>query len=75
MTLIPRRVGDQVAARVVGVQLGAAGAGAALVPAGVGLLLQAAGTALLAPCLVVGGAVMAALHLAVAALMRDGPQR
>lgn len=56
-------------------QLGAAGAGAALVPAGVGLLLLAAGTALLARCLVVGGAVMAALHLAVAALMRDGPQR
>jgi fucose permease len=70
VSLTPRRVGEDVAARVVGFQLGAAGAGASLAPAGVGVLLQWGGTALLAPCLLVGAAALAALHVAATALAR-----
>jgi fucose permease len=68
VTLTPRRVGENVAARVVGLQLGAAGAGASLAPAGVGVLLQWRGTALLAPCLLAGAAALAALHAVATAL-------
>jgi fucose permease len=70
VTLTPRRVGEDVAARVVGFQLAAAGAGASLAPAGVGVLLQWAGTALLAPCLLAGGLLLAALHVVATALAR-----
>lgn len=70
VTLTPRRVGEDVAARVVGLQLGAAGSGASLAPAGVGVLLQWGGTALLAPCLLAGGVVLAALHVVAVALSR-----
>jgi fucose permease len=68
VTLTPRRVGEDVAARVVGFQLGAAGAGASLAPAGVGVLLQWGGTALLAPCLLVGAVALAALHVVATTL-------
>ena len=68
VTLTPRRVGKDVAARVVGLQLGAAGSGASLAPAGLGVLMQLGGTALLAPCLLAGGVVLAALHAAATAL-------
>jgi len=68
VTLTPRRVGEDVAARVVGLQLGAAGAGASLAPAGIGVLLQWGGTALLAPCLLVGAVALAALHVVATAL-------
>jgi len=70
VTLTPRRVGEDVAARVVGLQLGAAGSGASLAPAGLGVVMQWGGTALLAPCLLAGGVVLAALHLAATALAR-----
>ena len=68
VTLTPRRVGEDVAARVVGLQLGAAGSGASLAPAGLGVLMQGGGTALLAPCLLAGSVVFAALHAAATAL-------
>jgi fucose permease len=70
VTLTPRRVGEDVAARVVGLQLGAAGSGASLAPAGVGVLLQWGGTALLAPCLLAGAVVLAALHALATGLAR-----
>jgi fucose permease len=70
VTLTPRRVGEDVAARVVGLQLGAAGSGASLAPAGIGVLLQWGGTALLAPCLLAGAAVLAVLHAVATALAR-----
>jgi fucose permease len=70
VTLTPRRVGEDVAARVVGFQLGAAGSGGSLGPAGVGVLLQWGGTALLAPCLLAGAALLAALHVVATALTR-----
>jgi fucose permease len=70
VTLTPKRVGEDVAARVVGLQLGAAGSGGSLGPAGIGLLLQSAGTALLAPCLLVGGVALAGLNALATALAR-----
>jgi fucose permease len=70
VTLTPPRVGESAAARVVGLQLGAAGAGGSLGPAAIGLVLQRGGAGLLAPCLMAGGAALAALHLAAAWLAR-----
>jgi fucose permease len=75
VTLTPRRVGEDVAARVVGLQLGAAGSGASLAPAGLGVLMQWGGTALLAPCLLAGGLALAALHVAATALARRSGAR
>jgi fucose permease len=75
VTLTPRRVGADVAARVVGLQLGAAGSGASLAPAGLGVLMQWAGTGLLAPCLLAGGVALAALHVVATALARRSGAR
>jgi fucose permease len=70
VTLTPRRLGEDVAARAVGVQLGAAGSGASLAPAAVGVLLQRSGAGLLAPCLMAGGIALAVLHAAAVGLDR-----
>jgi len=70
VTLTPSRVGEGLAARVVGLQLGAAGSGGSLGPAGIGVLLQRGGVGLLTPCLLAGGAVLAALHVAATLLAR-----